>query len=283
MHKVPRNFADLHVHTNCSDGIYPPTLAVEKAQDIGLRAIAITDHDCTEGLDEALLAGESRDVEVIPGVEISACCGNVDIHLLGYFIDHKRKEFASFLDRLTRSRVQRILEMIRLLKKKGIDIEFEEVTKIAKRGSFGRMQLARAMVTKGIVSNVQSVFNKYIRDGGPCFVSHKKVEYTEAISEIISSGGIAVLAHPGMMGRDEDIDRYIEAGLKGIEVYHYKHSRSAVKKYLEIARDKDLLITGGSDCHGAAPKKIPEMGQGGVEYKYVEAMRREFFASRYEQ
>lgn len=266
-------FADLHVHTDCSDGVYSPVEAVRQANKAGLRAISITDHDCTEAIDEAIGVSNKYGVEVIPGVEISARCEDTDIHILGYYIDHKYEVLSGLLDRIRSGRVDRIKRTIERLNDIGLDIGFKEVRNMAERGSFGRMQLARALVKKRLVPNVQTVFDRYISDNGPCYVPHRRVGYKEAINAIVSSGGVAVLAHPGTMGQDQFINRYIEAGLKGLEVYHARHSAAKVKKYIKLARERGLLITGGSDCHGAATGEVPLIGTSGVDYSHVEALR----------
>lgn len=276
-------FADLHVHTDCSDGIYSPRRVVDEAERIGLKAVAITDHDCTEGLSEAFEHARPCGVELIPGVEISARCCDSDIHILGYFVDWKEESFASLLERITLGRVERIHETIDLLKRSGIEIEFEEVKKAASRGSLGRMQLARTITKKGLAHTPQEVFRKYIRDGGPCYVPHRKVDYAEAIASIRSSGGIAVLAHPGMMGAEEHIDLYIEAGLRGIEVFHSKHSAANREKYMSLALKKNLLVTGGSDCHGAEKYAKHSIGSSGVSRERVEKLRKEARSMRDEK
>ncbi len=268
-----RGRADLHVHTIYSDGLLHPAVIVEKAVELGLKAIAITDHDCIDGIDEAIRAASGKDIEIIPGVEMSAAIGDDEMHILGYFVDRKDIVFSSALDRIRAGRIIRMGKMIDALRGKGFEIDLEELLANNEKSTIGRLHLARAMVEKGYVRTFKEAFDYYIGDGKCCQVNHERLDYKVAIDLIQNAGGVPVLAHPGAYGRDEQLDSYVEAGLKGIEVYHSEHKDHEVKKYLKVAEDNDLVVTGGSDCHGREFRGKILLGVITVEMDVVEKLR----------
>ena len=140
-------------------------------------------------------------------------------------------------------------------------------------GSWGRLSLARALVLEKVVSDIREAFEKLIGDKGPCYVPHKRLDYKEAMRIITDIGGVPTLAHPGTMGDDAHIEEYVEHGLKGIEVYHYKHKPHDIKKYLRIAEKYNLIVTGGSDCHGSAFHGTMLMGKSGVNFRILEELK----------
>lgn len=265
--------ADLHVHTIYSDGLLHPAVVVEKGVDLGLKALAITDHDCIDGIDEAVRAARGKDIEIIPGVEVSAAIGDDEIHILGYFVDRKNIVFSSALERIRAGRIIRMGKMIDALAEKGFKIDLEELLAANEKSTIGRLHLARAMVEKGYVKSLKEAFDRYIGDRKCCHVSHERLEYKDAIKLIANAGGVPVLAHPGAYGRDDHMDDYISAGLKGIEVYHSDNKEHQVKKYLKITEDKDLVVTGGSDCHGKEFKGEILLGLTTVDMEVVGKLR----------
>ncbi len=180
------------------------------------------------------------------------------------------------------NRVERMREIVRLLRAKGIDIDTEKVFGPDLKGTLGRLQLARLMVEEKMVRNTNAAFDRYLGDGKPCHVKHKRLDYTKAIDMIIKAGGVPVLAHPGSMGKDEYIPCYVEAGLRGLEVYHSKHGPAVNDKYLKIAKEYDLLLTGGSDCHGTV-KGEALIGKVKVDYRVVRELYKEAEKIRGEQ
>ncbi len=252
--KTNDGYADLHVHTTFSDGMFTPEKVVETALAKGLKAIAITDHDCIDGIAPALKAARGKDLDVIPGVELSAAAGDSEIHILGYFLDYKCPVLVKKLSRMRENRTKRIMEMIKRLGDKGISIDTDKVFEAVTEGTIGRMHLARAMVDQKFAATTKEVFEKYLGNGKPCNVRHERLDYTDAISMIRKAGGVPVLAHPGNMGKDEFIQEYVKAGIMGIEVFHTEHRPSVVKKYGELASEKGLIMTGGSDCHGVSKR-----------------------------
>ena len=265
--------ADLHVHTYLSDGTFSPQQVLETAHKLGLSCIAITDHDSIDGIGPTMELAPSYNIEVIPGVELTAEANDDEIHIIGYFIDWKNEEFQAKLKLICQARVDRIKEMIVKLAKFGIEIDAEEVFEFAGPGSVGRPHLAQVMYQKGYVRSTNEAFQKYIRNHGPCYVKKYTLSPKEAIEMIKSIGGIPILAHPHLLKMDELIPGFIEDGLRGIEVYRSDHPDSATIHYEKFAKRYGLLITGGSDCHGLGKGEVL-MGKVKLPYKYVFELKR---------
>lgn len=265
--------ADLHIHTNLSDSTFSPQGVVRYAHKISLSTIAICDHDVVDGIAPAKEIAEEYGVEIIPGVEITTESKGVEIHILGYFINLRDVEFKRKLYQICNIRRERILEMVERLNKIGIGLRPEDVFEISGEGSVSRLHLAMALVKKRYVSSIPEAFRRYIGDGRPCYVTNKfNLSPENAIDEIIKAGGIPVLAHPGVMGDDSAIPRYIKHGLMGIEAYHSEHSKVVARHYERLAYEYGLLVTGGSDCHGEGKERIL-MGSVSVPYKCVERLK----------
>ncbi|MFA6635788.1 MAG: PHP domain-containing protein [Candidatus Omnitrophota bacterium] len=266
--------ADLHVHTTFSDGVFTPAEVVEKALEMGLGAVAITDHDCAEGIPQAIYAARGKPVDVIPGIEISAAAGDNEIHILGYFIDHADTALNETLSKMKENRVERIRNILDLLKKEGFDVDERSVFKDVGSGTIGRMHLARIMVENRFVKNHHEAFDKYLGEGRPCSLRHVRLDFTKAISIIRSAGGVPVLAHPGTMGSDELFPDYVSSGMRGVEAYHIKHHTPEINRYLAIAEKYGLIVTGGSDCHGMASGRML-MGRVTVDIGTVDILKEE--------
>jgi len=264
--------ADLHVHTYYSDGTFSPLEAVKEASGADIAAIAISDHDCTDGIAESLEAGKRYGVEVIPAVELTAESNGVEVHILGYFIDIDAPPLIGLLEQLKKSRIERIYAMTEKLRRYNIDISPEDVFVLSQKGSVGRMHLASALYNNKKVSSVREAFTKYLADDAPCYVARFNATPDYVIRTILSSGGVPVYAHPGTMGRDDLITIFMRSGLRGIEAYHADHSKGTARRYSELAMKYGLLATGGSDCHGELKGKI---GSASVPYSVVEELKRE--------
>jgi len=269
--------ADLHLHTTASDGIFSPREVVQKAKNLGLSTIAITDHDSIEGLDEAIKAGQEKKVEVIPGIELSALEGEREVHILGYFIDPTNWRLAETLSKIIETRQNRAREMIEKLNSFGVDISIDRVKEISGNSFIGRPHIAKAMIEKGYIEEISEAFTKdFIGRGGRAYVERFELSPRQAIELIYEAKGISVLAHPGYLNdrsslTDEDISGYATMGVQGLEVYYSNHTLRQIEVYKKIAEKYNLKITGGSDCHG---QKELLMGSVRLPYQYVEALRR---------
>lgn len=267
-------YADLHVHTNYSDSTLSPEEVVSRAKEADLSAIAICDHDSVDAIEPSTRIAKEMDIEVIPSVELTVEKTDAEVHILGYFIDWKNTWFQERLKENRSSRVQRVYKMVEKLNDYHIKVDPNEVFKLAGKGSVGRLHLARAILKAGYIKNLNEAFSKYIGFLKPCYVSYVKFSPKEAIELILKVGGVPVLAHPGLMGKDGYIDEFIGCGLKGIEVYHTDHKPRMVKHYEEFAKDRGLLMTGGSDCHGLGKGRVL-IGSVKVSYELVERLKKE--------
>lgn len=256
--------ADLHIHSNFSDGLLSPEEIVRKARDSGLSVISITDHDIVDGIEPALAEGIKTGVKVIPGIEFTTDLPDTEIHILGYYIDYKAKWLKELLLKIREDRTNRIYKIAEKLKKLGIDINAEDILALAEKGSVGRPHVARMLLEKGIVKSIQEAFNKYLDNNAPAYVPHFRLTPAEAVKTIIRAGGIAVYAHPAVSNKDEMIPELVAAGLGGIEVYYKSSERSDAKEnekhYKSLAKKYGLLMTGGSDFHGFGTARDVPLG-----------------------
>ncbi|MGE5197073.1 MAG: PHP domain-containing protein [Deltaproteobacteria bacterium] len=265
-------FADLHTHTMFSDGTYTPAQLVAEASRLGLSAVAVSDHDSVDGIAAALEAARNTEIEVIPAIEMSTEYQGIEVHVLGYLIDRNSKKLADKLDFLRKNRVARVHYILKKLGSLGIELRAESVFDISGGASPGRMHIARAMVKEGLVSSTSEAFFRYIGDKSPAYVCGFRISPEEAINLIKDIGGIAVLAHPYILNRDELIPQFVEYGLGGIEVYYPEHTKAMVNSYLALAQRYDLIVTGGSDFHGEAKPEV-KLGSTKVPYELVQIMK----------
>jgi len=276
--------ADLHVHTNLSDGTFSPQKVVEYSKAKGLDVIAITDHDCCSGITPAIIAAEDLDIEVIPGVELTAELEDEEeIHILGYFIDWQKDSFLKKLKEIVKVRAKRAKEILAKLRKHGVDISEEELFNLSGCGSVGRLHIAHLLLRRGAVPSIAKAFTKYIGNGGPCYVKKFKLSPKEAVKMIRDVGGVSVLAHPMTINsRDKSIEDVLKVvvddGIEGIEVYHSGHDPRNEKELKRLADKYNLLVTGGSDCHGFGKKELL-IGRVKIPYELVKKMK-EFITKR---
>lgn len=267
--------ADLHIHTTASDGALSPTQIVRNAADAGLAAIAITDHDNVDGIDEALAAGREMGVEIIPGVEISAIHGNnVEVHMLGYYMDHHQDAFVSRLRFLCEARTLRGRQIVEQLNRAGVPISFDRVMEIAGEGAVGRPHIAKALCELGVASGLDSAFGKYLVEGTPGYVPRYKISPSDAVSLIIAAGGVPCGAHVAKLNREDLLIELKNEGMRAIEVKHPDHGPAGVKYYQKFAAKHDLIATGGSDAHCHVGGKSPGVGGVTVSYEVVELIKR---------
>lgn len=248
-------FADLHLHTNFSDGTYSPEELVAQASKFKLSAIALTDHDTVEGCVRAEAACRAAGIDFITGSELTAEQAGNEIHILGYFLDSTNPKLLSELSKFQAVRQDRIREMVSRLNQLDVPLEVEAVFALANCRSPGRPHVARALVKADLCDTLDEAFERFLKKGRPAWVPKAKMDALTAIELIHQSGGLAVMAHPGLNRTDEVIPDLVEAGLDGIECFHTKHPLPTAEHYLRIANRFDLLVTGGSDCHGMSKGK----------------------------
>jgi len=266
---------DLHLHTTASDGVMTPSEIVNYAKSKGLVAIAITDHDTIEGLEEGLLEGERIGLEVIPGIEISAEHSPGSMHLLGFFIDIHHPTLKERLGYLQRARAERNPRMAEKLNKLGIDITFDEVLKASGGGQVGRPHFAQVLIEKGYVRSFQEAFDRFLKKGASAYVEKMRFSAEESIHFINEANGVAVLAHPntlqlnGYSELENLILRLVKTGLRGIEAYYPEHSAQEVAQYKTLAERHGLLVTGGTDYHGIEKNGLDiGVGRGEMRLSY---------------
>ncbi|MBU0700475.1 PHP domain-containing protein [bacterium] len=265
--------ADLHIHTWFSDSTLSPEQVVTNAREMGLKAIAICDHDMIDGTREAIECA-SNSIEIIPGVELSAVTNQHEIHILGYFMDINNSCFNEKLEAFRKARILRVYEMVERLSSMGIKIDSRQIFEIAGKGSVGRVHVATVLCKENVVASVQEAFNLYLGYNKPCYIKKVRIQPEEAIKIIREAGGIPILAHPGVSKCDEIIPELVRLGIKGIEVYHPMHPLPLWKYYEKLAKKYKLLITGGSDCHGTARGQMM-IGTVRVTMDAVEKLRRQ--------
>lgn len=266
--------ADLHVHTIYSDGMLHPRDIISKAMKKGLSAVAVTDHDCIDGVAPCLRYARNRAIEVIPGIEFSSFYGNSEVHILGYFIDTNSPSLRRTLAVMKENRRIRFARMLQLLADQGIQIDRKDAEEQEREGTVGRLNLARLLIRNSTVNTIKAAFDRFLGTGKSCYVPHKKIYVREAVEIIHSSGGCAVLAHPGTIRKTENFNDIVASGIDGIEVYHPKHRPFQEKKYLRITEQRGLIASGGSDFHGRVTNAgEPDIGDRFVSGDVVDKLR----------
>lgn len=244
---------DLHLHTTASDGRCSPRELVERASRGGVLVMAVTDHDTVAAVAEVRAEAGERGIEAISGIEITAVEKGRDLHILGYFFDPLNEPLAAFLTTQRAARVARVEAIASRLAALGVPIDLapllEQTTHESGR-SIGRPQVAKAMVDAGHVADTNEAFDRWLGGGRPGFVPRAGAAAETVIEIVHRAGGITSLAHPGKHGIDSRIAPMRDAGLDAIEAFHPDHDAALVDRYLGIARDLGLLLTGGSDFHG---------------------------------
>ena len=244
---------DLHLHTTASDGRSSPERLVEEAAEAGLTTIAVTDHDTVAATREITDRCAARGMRAVSGIEITAIRGGHDVHVLGYFLDATHDELLAFLAAQRRDRIARAEAIGRLLASAGLVIDLAPLVDGARRNdgrSLGRPQIARALVEAGHVADTREAFDVWLGEGRPAFVPRSGAPPERVIEIIHAAGGVASLAHPATTAIDGEIAALRSAGLDALEAYHSDHPPEMRDRYLALARQLDLLVTGGSDYHG---------------------------------
>jgi hypothetical protein len=244
---------DLHMHTTASDGLHAPADLVTQCQQAGLRVMSVTDHDTVAVVQEVAGLAEAMGLTAIPGIEMTAIWNGRDVHILGYFIDPSSARLRTFLAGQRQQRLDRARAIAERLARLDMPIDIDAVLQPALDASgrsVGRPWIARALVDAGFVADVREAFDRWLGSDRPAFVPRCGPSPADTIRAIGEAGGVASLAHPGLLGNDELIPGLIEAGLSALEAYHSEHDEATTGHYLALADRSGLAVSGGSDFHG---------------------------------
>jgi len=249
---------DLHLHSTASDGQLTPTQVVQQAYDHHVEVMALSDHDTAAGVVEAQRAGKNLGIYVIPAIELSAAFGG-ELHILGYNIDIQHYRFSDFLKEQQRIRQERNRKMVTAIQVNGFPVTEDDCRALAPGAgeNWGRSHMARAMVAKGLCGSVKEAFDRWLGYGKSCYISREKTQPQDCIKLIHDCGGLAVMAHPGLV-EIPDHQRFVlikslkDMGLDGIEAFYPQHSLSSAAQFVRFAKQLDLYVSYGSDFHGPA-------------------------------
>jgi 3',5'-nucleoside bisphosphate phosphatase len=274
---------DLHVHTTASDGRSSPEQLVQVARQAGVDVLAVTDHDTTAGLDLVAAECAAAGIEWVPGVEATAMQDEVDVHVLGYFVDHRSPALAAFLEAQAVDRLRRFREMIERLRALGVRVDADAIFDghgSRAGGWIGRPLLARALVRQQAVRSMREAFDKYLSVNGAAWVPRRAPTPAEVIAHIHRAGGLASLAHPGQMGHDEWIPSMAAAGLDALEAYYPEHSPQITTHYVVLAERLGLSLSGGSDYHGDPAYGPARPGSVSLPVEAFEGLKRRLDGAR---
>ena len=252
---------DLHAHTSSSDGALLPGELVRLAKDCGVSVLAVTDHDTLAAIGAAIHEGRRVGLQIVPGVEVTAYVEDLEVHILGHFVDPDDAQLIEFLASSRDDRIQRVRRIVDKLWALGLPIDADEILTQTPDSSVGRPHVAQAMVRRGYVASVQEAFDRFLTPGKPAHVERSRIPAGEVISAIKRAGGVPSLAHPGVYGQDEIIPCLVEQGLVGLEVHHPDHEAEAIFRYERTRLRYGLLAVGGSDYHGTAGLRLSTPGK----------------------
>ena len=263
---------ELHCHSTASDGDCTPTELVDRALAIGITSLALTDHDTVDGVPEALEAAKEHSLRVIPAVELSCHFETTEVHLLGYFVEHRDPDFLSLLAAMRAERRQRVRRILEKLADLGVVLQYEAVEEEASGDALGRPHVARAMVTKGYSSSVAQAFDNYIGNRGPAYVGRSLLSLENGIEAIRKAGGVSVIAHPGSYRDWARVERMMHLPVNGVEVWHPAHKKADRKRAKRLGGRYNKVLTGGSDFHGPRGD-YHEMGSSRVTERVVNRLQ----------
>ncbi|MCC5941621.1 MAG: PHP domain-containing protein [Balneolaceae bacterium] len=267
--------ADLHTHTNASDGDLSPEALLKKAQSKKLKTLAITDHDTIKGYLKAKEMAPDYGIELISGVEITALWNSKEVHLLAYNFDDKHQSFRNLLIKQKSARKLRMQAIVEVLNAQGLDIEYDEILAEANMGNVGRPHAASILIKRGYVSGVAEAFIRYLSSEKLQGVKTNYAPIEEVIRTTKDAAGVVSLAHPGRLYTDGEVRALIDEGLDGLECIHPSHNFSTQRKFTALAKSGNLLITGGSDYHGTGKSEYdPYFGIVTLGDQYIEAIKR---------
>ena len=267
----------MHIHSTASDGTYTPKQVVNYAAKKGLTAVALTDHDTVDGIKEGLRAAKRAGIELVPGVEFSTEISSESFHIVGLYVNHKKKDLIKLTQEIGNSREIRCKKIIAKINAMNVgpEITFEEVNELAS-GVIGRPHIATVLLRKGYVNSIDDVYIKYLNRGAPGYVPRFKLTPKEAIHVLKKNGATPILAHPCYISNKFNLKDFLiehqKEGLEGIEVYYPTHSRQQTKLYKKLSEELGLLMSGGSDCHGEL-NGGPFIGNIKVSYKLLQKIK----------
>ena len=256
---------DLHTHTTASDGRCAPADLVARASAAGVTVLAVTDHDTVAGCAAVAAACARSGIQFVTGIEVTAVVADADVHVLGYFMDVHSERLQVFLTEQRRHRADRVRQIVARLAAAGISLDVDAILGpgVEDTGKApGRPWVARALVKAGHVATPDQAFERWLGRGRPGYVARIGPSPADVFARIHDAGGVASLAHPVLVGHDDWLPGFAEAGMDALEAYHPEHDAAATKRYVEIARELGLAVSGGSDYHG--DKSHGPAGPGGV-------------------
>jgi len=260
-----KNPIDLHIHTNCSDGLLSPEEVIDYCLKNGVKILSISDHDTVQAYYDLDGYVGGKDIILIPSVELSTSWKNTDFHILGYMIDYKSPLFEEKVNHFRHERFKRGEAIVKKLNELGIDLSMETVKRLAGNSVMGRPHVADALVKEEFVLTLDEAFARYLGYHAPAYVPKKYLSPREAINLIHKAHGVAIWAHPGPVGHDYLLGDFIEMGLDGLEAYHPLHDYGTNRHYINLAKKNGIIYTGGSDCHARRERIL--IGSQKVPYK----------------
>lgn len=266
--------ADLHIHTTASDGHSTPTEIVQSAREHKLDVISITDHDTIRGYLEAREVAEEYKIKLLPGVEITADFGGRECHLLAYCFDPEHQKFKKMMAEHYHSRIERAKWIINELSKEGLELTVEEVKAEANGGILARPHIASVLIDKGYVASFKEAFIRYLSDESLGEIHNEYHSHRKVIETVKEAGGAVVIAHPGNIFSEDELEALVDDGVDGIEFIHPSHDYSTQKYIEEFAKKHNLLKTGGSDFHGGNKEYKKFFGVATINTKFVDRLER---------
>ncbi len=266
---------DLHLHTTASDGRLAPAALVRRAWSAGIRTLSVTDHDTVAAVPETAALALAYGIEYVNGIEITAVQDDRDVHILGYYIDPADRRLGEFLDKQRADRIRRVRAIVDRLAGLGKPVDADAVLASSAADSghpVGRPTVARELVRARHASDVRQAFDELIGEGGAAYVPRQGATPAEVIDLISEAGGIASLAHPGLLGWDDLIPELARSGLAALEVYHSDHNPEMTERYLSLARAHGLAVSGGSDYHGDNEYREASLGRVGLPQEHFAAL-----------
>lgn len=252
--------ADLHIHSTASDGQMSPEQVIREAVELKLSFVALTDHDTVAGMEEALQAARDQPIEVVTGVELTTAFRERECHLLAYQFDPQDVGMRELLAHNQYARVERAKWIIGQLQKKGFELDIDEVMAEANGRNVGRPHIAEILRKKGYIGSIREAFIRHLSDEALGPIKNRYRDTKEVIGSIKAAGGVAILAHPGRLYSDTELQAFVKAGIDGLETIHPSHRYDTQKKMEAFAEQHGLLMTGGSDFHGGVKEYYHSFG-----------------------